>query len=481
MNNRKVTFSTGSKIRRTFLSVLFIITNFTLFGQNAAIEYNAEIDGVVSNGEHSPFWLQNRQYGKISTFPNSFNVTLGINKDFSEQKKLFDYGFKASALLQNDKIKANVYFHELYAKARFWKINMTIGSREEHLGNQDSTLSCGGLFFSHNARPMPKISLGIENFTPVPLTKGLLEIKGALVHGWFNDNIFVKDALLHHKYVYARIGGKLPVHFQYGLDHVAQWGGYSPTQGQQPVSLTAYKSIFLGGKGGSDANISDQINALGNHIISQSTRIDIDISDFKICGYWQNISEDGPVRLITKTMNLPDGLWGFSIKNKKFPFVKGILYEYLNTTDQSGPYHDKDGIVYGGNDTYFNNGTYQSGWTYFSRTIGTPFITSPIYNENGEINPVNTRVQIHHIGIEGDVTGFRYKFLSSFSKNYGSYNQAYSEMKPATSLLLEVNKILPKLYNIEISCSLGADFGKMYGNSTGCLVSIRKTGDLFRY
>ena len=200
-----------------------------------------------------------------------------------------------------------------------------------------------------------------------------------------------------------------------------------------------------------------------------------------ITGYWQNISEDGPIKLITKTMNLPDGLWGVSIKNKDFSFVKGILYEYLNTTDQSGPYHDKDGIVYGGNDTYFNNGTYQSGWTYFSRTIGTPFITSPIYNENGQINPANTRVQVHHIGIEGDVYGYRYKLLSSFSKNYGSYNQPYSEMKPETSLLLGVNKILPKLYNIEVSCSLGADFGKMYGNSTGCLVSIRKTGDLFRY
>lgn len=468
-------------IKKVILHIIFLVAIYPLSAQNAVIKYNAGIEGVVSSGEHSPFWLQNRQYGKISASPNSMNVILGVNKDFSDQKKLFDYGFKVSALLQTDKSNTNIYFHELYAKARFWAIDLSIGSREEHLGNHDSILSCGGLFFSHNARPMPKISLGIENFTAVPFTSGFLEIKGALVHGWFNDNIFVKDALLHHKYAYTRIGGKLPVHFQYGLDHVAQWGGNSPSLGQQPVSLAAYKSIFLGGKGGSDANISDQINALGNHIISQSTRIDVDIADYKISGYWQNMSEDGPVRLITKTMNRPDGLWGFSIKNTNFSFVKGILYEYLNTTDQSGPYHDKDGIVYGGNDNYFNNGTYQSGWSYFSRTIGTPFITSPIYNENGEINPINTRVQVHHIGVEGDVSGYRYKFLSSFSKNYGNYNQPYPEMKPEASLLLEVNKTFPRFYNVEVSCSLGADFGKMYGNSTGCLISFRKTGNLFRY
>ncbi|MDO9153042.1 MAG: hypothetical protein Q7U47_04935, partial [Paludibacter sp.] len=45
-----------------------------------------------------------------------------------------------------------------------------------------------------------------------------------------------------------------------------------------------------------------------------------------------------------------DGLFGFSVKNKKFPVIQGFLYEYLTTTDQSGPYHDKDGMIYGGND-----------------------------------------------------------------------------------------------------------------------------------
>ena len=165
-------------------------------------------------------------------------------------------------------------------------------------------------------------------------------------------------------------------------------------------------------------------------------------------------------------MNLPDGLWGISIRNKHFPFIKGIVYEYLNTTDQSGPYHDKDGIIYGGADNYFN-GEYQTGWSYYSITIGTPFITSPLLNKNGEIYITNNRVQVHHFGIEGDIEGFQYKALSSFSKNYGTYSNPYLEMIQNTSMMLEVNKQFPKLLNINIGCKIGADFGKLYGNSVG--------------
>jgi hypothetical protein len=326
---------------------------------------------------------------------------------------------------------------------------------------------------------MPKITIGFEHFIAVPFTNGFVEIKGALAHGWFNDNIFTTGELLHHKYLYLKLGGKLPVHIQYGLDHVAEWGGYLPGYGQQ-TSLKNYLTIFLGRSGGSDAISGEQINALGNHIISQSIRLDVDVMDFKIGGYWQNLLEDGPIRFIGFTMNNPDGLWGISIRNKNLSFIKGIVYEYLNTTDQSGPFHDKDGVIYGGDDNYFSNYVYQSGWSYFNKTIGTPFIF-PQVSHSGYMYSVNNRAIVHHIGIEGNANGFNYRFLSSFSKNYGTYSIPYTEMKQNTSLLLEINKRFYKLSNIEIGCKVGADFGKLYGNSVGLQVSIKKGGNLFNY
>ena len=465
--------------RNNYILCVFLLLFSTIAeAQSDTIKYEVGFTGVGSTGAYAPFWLQSANYGQISASPNSANVNVGFSKDFNNRSAVFDYGFKADVLLQTYDNKTKAYFHEAYQKARLSVLDLIVGAREEHLGTQDSSLSCGGFLFSKNARPMPKITLGIERFTPVPFTKGYVEVKGAVAHGWFTDNIAVTNLLLHHKYIYFRVGGSLPFHFQYGVDHVAQWGGNVPGIGQQPTSLSDYLKIVMGGSGGSTATTNDQINALGNHIISQSMKVEYCISDFTLSGYWQNISEDSP-KFMTNTMNKPDGLWGISIRNNTFPIIKGLVYEYLNTTDQSGPFHDKDGIVYGGSDNYFNNGIYQNGWTYFSRTIGTPFLSSPVYNKNGRVAISNSRVQVHHLGMEGDVQGYNYKALCSFSKNYGNYGAPYPEMIRNISLLLEVKKQFPKLSNIELGCSAGADIGKLYGNSVGCMVSVRKKGNLF--
>jgi len=461
-----------------YILLFLVFIPFLSHSQNDTIKYEVGVIGVASTGIYSPFWIQSNQYGQILSSPTSANINVGINKDFGKNTRLFDYGFKANGLLQTFDKKTNIYFHEIYAKARFLVFDLMVGAREEHYGNQDSTLSSGGLLLSNNARPIPKITLGIEHFTDVPFTQGFLAIKGAISHGWLND--YGYNILLHHKYAYLKLGGKLPVHIQYGLDHVAQWGGNIPGWGQQPTGLSDFARIFFGKSGGANANLSDQINALGNHIISQSMKLDVDISDYKISGYWQNLSEDGPINMIWNTMNVSDGLWGISLRNSKIPFVNGILYEYLNTTDQSGPYHDKDGIIYGGTDNYFN-GQYPTGWSYYSRTIGTPFIVSPLYNKDGSHYTLNNRVQVHHLGIEGNVSGYEYRYMTSISKNYGTYGSPYIEMLPTTSMMLEVKKHFPKLMNIQCAVSIAVDNGKLYGNSAGCLFSIRKTGDLFHY
>ncbi|MEI8084754.1 MAG: hypothetical protein WCG93_00930 [Paludibacter sp.] len=466
-----------TSLKKTLInSILYFICPFLLSAQNDTIKYDLSALGVVSSGAYSPFWINSKQYGKISDQPFGTDVMVGMNKDFSSKKSLFDYGFKADALLQTDNNQSKVYFHELYAKARLSVFDLVVGAREEHLGNQDSTLSCGGFLFSQNSRPMPKISIGIEHFTAVPFTNGFLEIKGALTHGWFTDNNNAQNVFLHHKYGFFRLGGRHLFHFQYGLDHVAQWGGYIPGLGQQPTSFHDFKTIFLGGSGGSDALVTDQINALGNHILSQSMKFELKVSEFAMNLFWQNISEDGPIKIMWNSMNRYDGLVGFSIRNKNFPIVKGILYEFLNTQNQSGPFHDQDGIVYGGTDSYFANGVYTQGWSYFSRTIGTPFIFNK-YND--KYIQTNNRVQVHHFGIEGELSGYQYKAMSSFSKNYGTYSEPINIEN--TSVMLEVKKHFQKLSNIELGFTVGADFGKLYGNTVGVLFSIRKTGDLFHY
>ena len=464
---------------KIFISIGFFVLSAVTLAQQDTLRYEAGISTVISTGKYAPFWLQTNQYGKIPASPASALLFAGIEKEYYHPEKVVDYGFKANALIRTFGGKKEIFLHEAYAKARLSVFNLLIGEREQIFGNQDSTLSGGGLLFSTNTRPIPEIAVGIEQFTPVPFSYGYLELKGGLRHGWFTDNIYTKNILLHHKYGYLRLGGKLPVRIAYGIEHVAQWGGTDPVSGPNPGGWKNFSRIFLAKSGGEDATISDQINVLGNHIISQGLKLEAEAGGVKLSGYWQNISEDRPIRFIAiNRMNKPDGLWGITIKSKAFPYIQGILYEYLNTTDQSGPYHDKDGLIYGGADGYFG-GAYPTGWSYYSRTIGTPFITSPLYNENGALSTRNNRIRLYHFGMEGIIKGFEYRALASFSRNYGVIGSQIDI--PGKSFMLEINKHVSWLSGFDLSCAAGGDVGNQYGNSLGIMVSIRKQGILFGY
>ena len=50
---------------------------------------------------------------------------------------------------------------------------------------------------------------------------------------------------LHHKNVYVRVGGDLPIHAHYGFHHYAMWGWTSPEYGDLPDGWDTYKKIFF--------------------------------------------------------------------------------------------------------------------------------------------------------------------------------------------------------------------------------------------
>ena len=81
--------------------------------------------------------------------------------------------------------------------------------------------------------------------------------------------------------------------------------------------------------------------------------------------------------------------------------------------------------------------------------------------------------------MEGAAFKTTFKAMASFSKNYGAYGGYFNS--PSQSYLFELNKQISSIHNIELSASFGLDAGKLYGNSTGLLISIKKTGNLFNY
>ena len=206
-----------------------------------------------------------------------------------------------------------------------------------------------------------------------------------------------------------------------------------------------------------------QLNAQGNHLLSQTLCVTAKGEGWHVDLYWQDIQEDARPRFIGTGQNKKDGLWGVSMEQSRWPFLSGFTFEVLQTTDQSGPWHDRDGMVFGGNDSYYMNSIYQQGWTYFGRTIGNALMT-----------PTNSRVWAYHAGVKGDIYGYKYRVLCTYADNYGTYQTPARSHN--TAFLMEVSKYVPQAWGLEFGIALAGDFGDQYGNQFGGQITVRKQG-----
>ena len=483
-----------SNIKFLYLFVLLFFTSSANSQIFKIPEYSIETGATLSKGTQTPFWLLSNQYGLIT--PDRFNgwIKLGFKTNLSAEKNFdYDYGLEVTDRLSN----ANtLYLQQAYLRLKFYFLNFQVGSLEETFGNQDSSLSSGGLLWSGNARPMPKVSLLVPEYTVIPFTKGYLEFKGGISHGWFEDNRYVKNAWLHHKYIYFQLGGKLPVHFHYGLHHFAQWGGNSTDSlvGKLPQSFNDFLRVFFVKAGDETAPYSDQIYVLGNHLGSRNFGLDLDFSRLKIGIYWQTIIED---KSGWYWGNNKDGLWGiyFHLRDRNH-LINGVGYEFINTTDQSGLHVEywllngtryytpvSGGVLHyaGGNDNYFNHGFYQFGWTYHRMTIGTPLITSPVvlnssYPESEYM--FNNKITGHHFSLEGKYKYLLYKLFLTYSLNFGTNSHPLDPALSQYSFLMNIQLVNKLPWGMNAGLSAGYDHGKLIGNNTGLMIIISKKGCL---
>ncbi len=453
------------------------------------LRWKAGVSGIASSGKYAPFWLQSNTHGDISSSPFSGNLTAGIYKEAVHPERWWDYDFavqltgrvqspiQGSAFAQQ-RTYGTGYFNLLYAHVRLYIFDITAGIKPLVYETQDTALSMGSMVFSGNSQPLPRITVGIDRYVPFPGCYGYFEIKGGLTHIWQADNIYMRGSYIHHKFVALRFGGRLPVNVSYEFHHAAQWGGISPVWGDIGSGWSDFLHVLTARAGGVMNN--DLRNAQGNHVGSQQLMVTGKGTGWEISAYWQNFFEDN-FAFIGMGQNLSDGLWGISLKQTRWPFIQGVTYEFLNTTDQSGPWHDRDGLCYAGNDQYYQNSVFQNGWNYFYRSMGTPFITSPLYNEDGSIHTLNSRVRVHHLGIRGDIYGFMYRLKASYARNYGNDNTSREILSTNTALLLDVHKHVEKAWGLDFGVRLAADLGSQWGNQFGAQITITKRGIITRW
>ena len=442
---------------------------------NDSITYTVQQTTTSSEGTIAPFWFHNQHFGTIPAQPFSTLLRTSITSGMQIGPKLhLKYGLDA-ALTTAGGNSTRAWIHQLYLHTRWLIFDLTIGSQENQQLLTDRLLSSGALIFSPNSRPMPRITAGIEQFTSVPFTHNQIQFRGGITHAWFIDNTYVPDIWMHHKYFHLRLGNQLPVRLQLGLDHMAQWGGKLPGQPVQLFNLTNFKTIFLARSGGEGSTVFEQNNAIGNHILSEHAKLELETGKYTTTIYWQNIVEDGPFRFAPwKMMNREDGLWGVSIENKSFPILQKIVAERINTTDQSGYIHDKDGIIYGGQDSYFTNGTYLNDWAFFRRSIGNPLILSPVYNTDGSYRINHIWIKAYHLGMAGQTGEWKYRFMGTHVNHYDFYLRPFSTNR---YWMVELSRTIQ---SVELELKLGSDTGTFPGNTTGVQFTFKKSGTLFR-
>ncbi|GAB4036506.1 hypothetical protein GCM10028809_48950 [Spirosoma gilvum] len=406
-----------------------------------------------------------------------------------------DWGWGAEAVL-NAGYNYKVLIPEAYLKLKFGRsMEFWAGRRREIVGLVDSTLSSGSYAWSGNTLPMLKIQFALPDYIP---RKGLISFKGFYAHGWFEQDRFINNSMLHQKALYMRFGKpNWRLKLYAGINHEVMWGGNSerlPTNSviknnQLPNQLSDYVDVVLARSLNTRNNIDtnrishfDQENRIGNHLGTVDLGFEYIGSSFSVFAYRQNIYEDGSLFYL---INIQDGLNGLRIRNRR-PHnpngfqIQDILVEYLFTQSQGGSLFIDTNPAQRGRDNYFNHSQYQDGWSRYGLTMGTPFIT-PTSDSRSDLPRYgftnNNRVAAMHLGLSGQVLDFfKFQFKASYSENLGTYETPFKVPVRQFSSVFSVSSPLYILNGVTANASVATDIGDLYYNSVGFYVGIRKEG-----
>ena len=506
-------------MKKALIAVLTMVTAGVLLaeGQTCDIRWDASLYGAGATSEALPFWAVT---GKNGVFPDSRSafVVAGADLVYETAPGVDIYaGMKFSGFFtpaafsgvnsspvikgflpseRNGSVAWNAVLNELYVGAgwKMLRLDLGIADREPEYGGL--SLTGGDIVWSGNSRSMPGYNLQV-NYFEVPGTRGIFSVKANYADYKMIDDRYVDGPMLHNKSLFFKFRLFPRLHLQLGLEQWSMWGGISPVNGPQPATFNDYLRVVCGMRGGSDATESDQVNVLGDHRGRELIRLDWEGDAFTVSFAHDIPFEDGSGMGF---QNFPDGVntLFFSFKDRK-KWVADILYEFVYTKWQSGPYHDtgadpdrqdEEWHVLGGCDNYFNNGEYKSGWTCFGRTAGLPLFTPVPVSEDGTVLGIcNNRVVAHHLGIGGMLgTKVPYRLKATYSRNYGLYYQTLPESPGSEryffdsvpwqlSLALELD--IPRFVrNLPVSLSIGAygDIGELYEDSFGLILKISCSG-----
>ena len=417
------------------------------------ITYDLTAETAVGTGDYTAFQLVTNRHHILGTRSNTAYLRGAVNVEhvFNKDWKLSGTVDVVASLHADHK----AYLQQCYANLTWKSFFLEVGSREQTQVIRDNLLSSGSFVKGTNAKPIPQVHVGTNGFWSVPFTKNWVQINfdfgyGKFLDGDYHKKLFYREGsnnsryatgvYYHQKHLYIRSNPNKPIFVTVGIEHAVQFGGtrYKLENGvlvekKKPANLKAFwRAILPTGDNNYFENESQEDWVYGNHVGVMTYQIGWNINkNHQVQAYLDNPFEDGSG---VRKGNGWDGLWGLEYHNKTTgrQYVRGAVFEYFQTTNQSGPVHwDKGDYpepirsqitdLVTGNDNYYNHYVYD-GYAYYGMTPGNPLIPSPIYNKDGNMVFRDNRIKAWHLGVNGEITDrLSYLVKGSYREGWGSY------------------------------------------------------------
>ena len=141
-------------------TLILLLASVLLQAQNQpdSISYSVNSRFSGGTGNYAPFLSTTNQFDRFDISPNSLAVWGTVHKEIINQNK-FDYGFGLELDGNVSTTRTRFFPGELYAGGKIYFLNVYAGYKRQVFGNQDKELSSGGMLWSQNSRPMPKLSI----------------------------------------------------------------------------------------------------------------------------------------------------------------------------------------------------------------------------------------------------------------------------------------------------------------------------------
>lgn len=500
-----------------------IISTLSLLAQNS-VDYHTEASAHVASGTFAPHYMTANRYGTIANASGAYLragafIEMDSTKRFSYAAGIDLMGIyettspvrrwenNAFTTLQ---VRPQIFrIQQLYADIKYRAVFLSIGMREKAHENPitDFRLSSGNFVLSGNTRPTPQVQAGFHRFVDIPLTQGWVQIKGDIAYGKFlgdnylqthygyHSSFITTNVYYHYKSLYLRSNPSQPLVFTIGIEDGVQFGGDIETyrdgalvsSTQAPITLKSFWQAFLPSAGDENAPTGDQLFVYGNHVGAIDMALEYRFADkSQVRAYTQWIYEDGSGMAKHNGM---DGLWGISYHTNRRSIVSDILVEYIGLDNQSGaiPWQptDRPGTQVttqtSGGDDYYNNFLF-NGWQQSGFGLGTPMSPSIMYNTDGYMRYLNTRVRGGHFALQGYMSNdWQYRIMASYREAWGTPFIPAREDKYQGSLMIECTYTPVKLKGWSFCGTIAVDAGNLIGDNAGICISVSKSGTLFNF